>query len=621
MARLLVVWRLGVRDLRRRRGEAVMLILAVMAATTTLTLGLMMHGVTRQPYQITRAATAGPDVVASVNADQHSAAKHHRVTPKTGVAKPADIAALKALSEAPEVTAQSGPYPLTTVLLGVHGLTVGAEVEGRDSPPALVDQPKVTQGSWIRNGAVVVERSFAYALGLHVGDLITLDGRPFEVTGVAVSAAFAPYPELCKLGCHLDYPQLTSKNTGLMWLTRTDADSLATPAAPLSYLLNLKLADPASAPAFSGAHGSSNPSTTLTVTTWQQIAQQDAALLSSEQLVLLVGSWLLALLAIASIAVLVGGRLADQIRRVGLLKAVGATPGLVAAVLLAEHLALAVLAAVVGLAAGWLAAPLLSDPGAGLLGTAGAPPLTVATVLMVAGAALVVAAAASLLPAIRAARSSTVRALADAARSPQRRPRLIQVSACLPIPLLIAVRVAARRPRRVILGALSIAVTVSGIVTVLLARARFNTAHLEKYSGLRNPATDRINQVLFVITVMLVALAAINAVFITRATEADSKHASAVTRALGATPQQITAGLSLAQVLPALAGVAAGIPGGIGLYASVKQKGAITYPSVWWLIAVLIGTLIIIAGLTALPARIAARRPVATILQSEAARQ
>jgi putative ABC transport system permease protein len=590
-----------------------------MAATTTLTLGLVMHGVTSQPYQTTRAATVGPDVVASVSANPRPAAKHYRATPKTSVAKPADINALKTLAGAPGVTDHSGPYPLTTALLGVHGLTVGAEVEGRDRPPAPVDQPKVTEGSWIRYGAVVVERSFAYALGVHVGDSVTLNGRTFEVAGVAVSAAFAPYPELCKVGCHLDYPQLTSKNTGLMWLTRTDASSLATPAAPLSYLLNLKLADPASAPAFSGAHGSSNPaSTTLTLTAWQHIGQQDAALLSSEQLVLLLGSWLLALLAVASIAVLVGGRLADQMRRVGLLKAVGATPGLVAAVLLAEHLALALVAAAAGVAVGWLAAPLLSDPGAGLLGTAGAPPLTVATVVMVAGAALVVAAAASLVPALRAARTSTVGALADAARSPQRKARLIQVSARLPIALLLGVRVAARRPRRVVLGALSIAVTVSGIVTVLLARARFDTAHLEKYSGLRNPATDRVNQVLFVITVMLVALAAINAIFITRATEADSKHASAVTRAMGATPQQITAGLSLAQVLPALAGVAVGIPGGIGLYASVKQKGAITYPSVWWLIALGVGTLIIIAGLTALPARIAARRPVAAILQSEA---
>ena len=81
-----------------------------------------------------------------------------------------------------------------------------------------------------------------------------------------------------------------------------------------------------------------------------------------------IGSRLLGLLAVASVAVLVGGRMADQTRRVGLLKAVGGTPGLVAVVLLAEILVVALLAAAAGLTAGWLAAPLLSDPGAGLLG-------------------------------------------------------------------------------------------------------------------------------------------------------------------------------------------------------------------------------------------------------------
>ena len=53
-------------------------------------------------------------------------------------------------------------------------------------------------------------------------------------------------------------------------------------------------------------------------------------------------------------AVLVGGRLAEGTRRVGLLKATGGTPGLVAATFLAENLFLALVAALVGLLAGWV---------------------------------------------------------------------------------------------------------------------------------------------------------------------------------------------------------------------------------------------------------------------------
>ena len=66
MSGLLLVGRLVVRDLRNRPGQAVLMLLAITAATATLTLGLVLHGVTSQPYQQTRAATRGPDEVAYI---------------------------------------------------------------------------------------------------------------------------------------------------------------------------------------------------------------------------------------------------------------------------------------------------------------------------------------------------------------------------------------------------------------------------------------------------------------------------------------------------------------------------------------------------------------------------
>ena len=66
MSRILVVGRLVARDLRHRPGQAVLMLLAITAATATLTLGLVLHGVTSQPYQQTRAATNGPDEVAYI---------------------------------------------------------------------------------------------------------------------------------------------------------------------------------------------------------------------------------------------------------------------------------------------------------------------------------------------------------------------------------------------------------------------------------------------------------------------------------------------------------------------------------------------------------------------------
>jgi len=604
MGRILLIFRLVARDLRRRRAQAVLLLVAIAAAAATLTLGLVLYGVTSQPYQQTRAATAGPDVVASF--------LNLPPLPASG-SLPVGLADMRALIRAPGVTGHSGPYPVAWATLRIRGLVAGAMAEGRDPVRASIDQPKLTQGSWVGGDGVVVERSFAEALGIGVGDRITLDGRPFRVVGVAVTAANAPFPNADFAIYGSPFP---SSGFGLIWLARDAARSLATPALPLSYVLNLKLADPAGATAFEGAHGAGDAAA-LGLSSWQAIRQEDNNLVRSEQRVLLMGSWLLGLLAIASVAVLVGGRMAEQTRRVGLLKAVGSTPKLVAAILLAENLLLALVAAAAGLAVGWLTAPLLTRPSEGLVGAAGPPSLTISTVGWVTAVALAVALLATFVPAIRAARTSTVSALADAARLPRRRAVLIAISARLPVPLLLGLRLAARRPRRMVLSAASIAVTVSGVVAVLAVRARQAQQDNLGLSALDNPRNDRVDQVLLVITVMLIALAAVNVIVITWATVLDARHSSALTRALGATPEQVSASLSAAQVLPALAGALLGIPAGLGLIAALRHGSATFSPPVWQLLAVGPATLVVVAGLTRIPARAAARRPVAGILQSE----
>lgn len=612
MGRFVLLCRMAARDLRRRPGQAVMLVVVMAAATTALTLGLVLRGVTSQPYQITRAATAGPDVLAT--------AFPYGSGPPTAHAALATVAPM---TRAHGVTGHTGPFPVAFPVLRAHGRTDAVLAEGRGPAPGPVDRPQLTEGRWLGQDAIVVERSFADALGIHAGDRVTLNGRSFRVAGVAVTAAL-PTSGLGFLEGSTQWP-----NPGLVWLPEAAARSLATSARPLGYLLNLKLAGPADAEAFADRYdrgGYTNNAGNPYLIPWQEISQQDGLLVRAEQKILLFGSSLLALLAIASLAVLVGGRMADQVRRVGLLKAVGATPALVAGVLLTEHLALALAAAVAGLVIGRLAAPLLTSPGAGLLGTAGTPSLTVSAVVVVLAVALGVAGAATLVPALRAARTSTVQALADAPRPPRRRAWVIRRSAQLPVPMLLAARLAARRPRRAVLNVLSVAVTVSGIVAVLFAHAVLAVSQFGMSSGSANlnlfdvgftSKAQREDQVLLIITIMLAALAAVNAIFITQATVQDARHASAVTRALGATPRQLTAGLSLAQVLPALAGALVGIPAGYGLFTVANQGGTASQPPAWWLIAAVLGTTLAVAVLTSIPARLGARRPVARILQAE----
>jgi putative ABC transport system permease protein len=617
MGKALLVYRLAVRDLRHHAAQAVLLVVAIAAATATLTMALSMNGVTSQPYSATRAATDGPDVVAYLTS----------------------TAQAKTLVHASGVTESSGPYPVASATIRFDGRTAGVFAEGRSQTPAAVDRPDVTAGSWVRPGGVVLERTFARALGAGVGDVVTLNGRRFTVAGIAVTAAQAPYPNLCYFTASSCPPWLTVpggdwRNVGVIWMTEAGALGLTSKANPLTttYMLNLKLSNPADADAFAqqrfvpppqptGPQGFQPPFAGPAFSTWDGIASADALLVQDAQSVLEPGALLLTLLAIASVTVLVGRRLSEYARRVGLLKAVGGTPGTVAAMFLAENLVLALLAAAVGLVAGSLAAPLLTNPGAALVGAPGAPSLTAVTAVEVIGVALAVALAATLVPAIRAARTSTVAAINDVARPPRRRGALIRISAGLPVPVLFGLRLVGRRPRRALLSAANIAVTVTGIVAVLAFHATVNsrlaTAASLTAGGLSDPVVVRDEQMLTVITIMLVVLAALNAIFTTWATVIDARRASALMRALGARAPQVSLGLVVAQVLAALPGAIVGIPLGIGLFHAAVKNGSL--PPVPWLAGAVLGALLAMAALTVIPAWVGARQPAAEVLQAEAA--
>ena len=587
MGALLVIVRIATADIRRRKTQAALIMFAIVTASAVLTLALALHGVASQPYQLTRQATAGPDVVAQLG-------------PAPGGVDGQPLAAERTLASGPEVLRASGPFPVASTVLRAHGTAAWAEAEGRGPGPAAVDQPKLTQGSWVRGGQVVIERTFAESLGVGVGDSITVNGRAFTVAGMAVTAAVPPYPNVCYVGCMIDGPpaNLPGNNSpGLIWLTEADARTVAAVAGEqLTYVVNLRLRDPARAPAFVNAYNSAPGSGTASLIPWQTIRSADGLLVADEQRVLLVGSWLAGLLAVASVAVLAGGRMAEQTRRVGLLKAVGSTPGLIAAVLLAENLMLALAAAAAGLVAGRLAAPLLTSPGAGLVGAPGAPGITISTIGLVAAVALAVAVASTLIPAIRAARISTVSALAESVRPPRRRAILTAISARLPVPLLLGLRLVGRKPRRMLLSAASVAVTATGLVATLAFHATADERMHGGSSGLTNPVASRDEQGLLILTIVLIALAAVNAIFTAWATVQDTRRAAALARALGAGPQQVTAGIAAAQVLSALPGAIVGVPLGIGLFAAANGAGVLTIPPVWWLLTVVLVMLLVVGA-------------------------
>ncbi|MBM7489315.1 putative ABC transport system permease protein [Micromonospora luteifusca] len=581
--RLLFVCRLLMRDLRRRRTETALLLAAITAATATLTLGLALNEIADRPYQQTRTATAGPDVIATPRATGQAA-----------------LDELASLATAAGVTDHSGPFPIAYLTMTAHGKSAHAVIEGRDTTPVSVNRPAVTDGTWVRPGGVVVERAFADALGIRTGDTVDIDGHPLRVIGTAVTAARATYPYA---GWHYPGSPLVERG-GLVWVDRSDTATLAG-SQPLSYTLNIKLVDPAA-------------STTYVVgdqlTTWQEIDHLNGRLYADAQITLLVGSWLLNGLALAGVAGIVAGRIIGQRRRVGLLKAVGAGPAMIAAVHLAEYLVIGLAAAATGLAVGWFAAPVLIRPSAGLIGSVNTEPPTLRTVIAATALALVIAVAATLVPVVRAAATSTAHALADAATPPRRRRMRIWLSRQLPIALLIGVRINARRPRRARLVTVNTLITTTALVAILMVNTQVVRFDLG-YTELANPRVERSEQATLVLIVVLCILALINAVVSTWTVVLDARQPLAVARTLGATPAQAGMGLALAQLLPAIPGVAAGIPAGIGLVAFVSS-GQVQYPPESRLLAIALGVLLAIAALTAIPAMVATRRPVADTLRS-----
>ncbi|RKN45597.1 ABC transporter permease [Streptomyces hoynatensis] len=590
MGHLLLTWRLLLHDLRRRPGETLVFLLAVTVATGSLTLGLAVGDAVTTAYTKTREATAGPDLTAITTADDPS-----------GLAE--------RLAHAPGVEEVTGPVLAFDTTVLAHGRSARSSVEGREEEPSAVDRPLVTSGTWVRPGGAVVERGFARALGVRVGDRVTIGGRDYQVAGIAISAATPVYP-------HSDWAQGPgpSERGGRIWLTTADTRAAAGDA-PTVHLIHLRLADPEAAASWSDAVLTAELRGEDWVNThpWQGVLRSDRTMIGAVQPTLVVGGWLLAVAAVVTLAALAAVRVTRDSRRAARLKAAGAGPGAVTLVLLAQPLLLTLLATALGLTAGTLAAPHLVDPGAGLLHPV-VPPGSGAVLAAVLLAA-VVALTGALAPAVRAARASTAQALAEPGRAFTHHPRLNAATAYLPTPLLLGVRLLARRPGRAALASAGTAATTIMVTALLAFHAELGTAPTALTSGPMEARTDQTGRVLLGVTLVLVALSTLNTVLLGRSTAVQARRSLTVARTLGATPGQVVAALCVAQLLPAAPGVAFGIPTGLGLYWFFGTQ--VTPPGLW-LLAAACAILLAVAALTALPAWLHTREPAGRVLGAAA---
>jgi putative ABC transport system permease protein len=588
------------RNARHRPWQALLLLLALSVAATAITLALALVDVTGRSWDRVSQATNGFHVEADAE-----------ISPDMSPAQREQLRAeLSRLGDAPGVVAAGGPWRRAQVDAEIGGTPVRLEVHVRDPGPAAVDQPLVTAGHWLdgREGAVL-EDGFATAASLRPGDTITIAGQRVPVRGAALTVDTGPYPH---------------EQPARVWISPATAARLGTALDDGAYLLLLRLADPDQAESFADAHSE------FVGDTWQE--RRSDAIMDTEDLAAVFGvlAIFLVALTIGTAVILVAGRMGAQIRQVGTLKAVGATPGQVTCVLLVEYLSVAFLATAVGLTAGTLLTPPIARI-TDVLSVYGAPnpPLTwprAATAFAGAAAVVVVA---TVLPALRGVRRSTLRSLASNARPPHRPGRLMRAitGLPLPVPVWMGLRGANRRRGRFFANTLGLAGGITMLITALALRTGVDALRQrglsfdddDPISGAATIASqDRARSLGFTIAAFLIALALINATVAAVFAAHDHARNHAIMRTIGTTPRQTVTAFLVTQLTACLLACGLGIPLGILFYENIRAGildpiglTLLTY------IATTLTALTLYGLIAAIPARLLARRPITPQLAYE----
>ncbi|MCK1798193.1 FtsX-like permease family protein [Streptomyces sp. XM4193] len=395
-------------DLRTHRGEALFSVLATAGIITALLLATALFSYAANPWQRVFTQSTGAHVW--MHTGTHT-----------------DAEELDRLTGMDGITAVAGPYRTLRVNAKLRG-RAAVELRGVTAEPPRTARPLLTEGRWLTDSSrdgVVLQSSLADALWAETGDTLTLGGqgrtaRTLTVVGIADTAE-PRYQE--------------GERPGLGWVLPATLDRVATDTDQRGQVVGLRLADPGDtnfavqrAVTLLGADGVTQ------VSHWQQArndAQSDDRLLGTLLAVFGVGALLAASVAVAGA---ISGRVRGQLRDISILKAIGFTPGQVVRIFLVQHVAFALLGAVLGVAA-------LQLFGAALPGRLGDVvevwrelPGHTAAMVLVPGAAVLFIAAATSLAAWRAGRVPPVPAARAAVPPAVRMSRVARTALGMRLP-------------------------------------------------------------------------------------------------------------------------------------------------------------------------------------------
>jgi putative ABC transport system permease protein len=574
--------RLAFAGIRSRLLAAALTTVITAAAAATLIIALEVRASGVDPWQRTFDAANGAHVLAMVpTADAADA-----------------LAALQGVAD------RDDPVPQALGAVAISGRSEPAVFAGLGGRPRI-HAPVPIAGDVLPGLGILLERSFAEALGIPVGSVVgvpTPTGTvSLRVVGTAISPSQSRFPR---------------QTPGLGWVSRDTLERIQPDQSNWTWAQPVRLADPAAAPAFVEAAFATLPMAEpgrVAIISWQE--QRDLALLESQPVTVVVGMFTILLLtvAFAVIGILTNARISAQYRDIGLLKAVGLTPRQVTAVFLIEASALGLLAVVVGFLVGAGLAPRLATAGAQTL--IGAPTIVMQPwhALLAGGVVLPVLLLSTALAARRGTRFTTLNAIRAGSPDPS---RLVRVTgAGLPLAPTLGLKDLAARRRRAFWTGTAVAVTGAVIVATLQMRAA-----LDASTDGRSDVPAGLSTLVYSLDVVLIIIGVTTLLAVTLLSVRERTRDLGVLKAVGLTPAQITSSLVSAHALLATVAAVLSVPAGVGLYLAVLElssgtvQGAVFAP--WWSDALVpVAVALVAAVATSAPARLAAQVPVAKALR------
>lgn len=433
----------AVGDLRRRRLQAAVIFLTTLLAVGTGTIALTLMGQTHDPYQTAFSAQKGAHLQVAFDP------------------RKTDRAALARTPSAIGAVASGGPYDATFLQVATGGHKYGITLLGRDDPGGSIEQLRITGGHWpASDSEIALTRSFADLNHISIGDslkVVSVRSEPILTVSALVVDIDEGSADLS--GQHAwvrstAIASVTAPDSGFLWMTYRFSPDPGT--AQLKVYVD-RLRD-------------SLPSGSITGSANYLLIRDVFNITNQVVTSVLLAFSAFALAATAAIvANLVTGIVISAYREIGIMKAVGFTPGQVVGVFELQIVLPAFAASLIGVPAGTvLSQPLLANSSQAL-GLAYQPSFSPLIDVSALFGALAIVALAALLPALRAGLLKPVVVIANATAPRGGTGRWLRALGSrlrLPRPVVLGIGEAFSRPLRAALTLLAIFI---GVATVLVA--------------------------------------------------------------------------------------------------------------------------------------------------------